>query len=514
MFWLCGVVGRMQGYSQREGWLPNYGVAFEQIKALMRVVTRLKTAGEALIVFLLDVGSVLFIFQASVVLRSEVLPHLYRGFPSEESYRNFANIWWIFLVWIFFFYYEGLYTKRLSFWDEIKALCRVSFFSTIGVFTIVSLGKFSEEVSRTVVILMGLTALFLLPLVRIAAKKVLRRFGFLKRRVLILGAGETGKLIMKALRKEPNYGYEVVGFVDDDPAKFGQRIEGVKIHRGIDKAFNYINRCNLEDLFIAMPGAGKERLQGLVNSLQHKVERIFFVPDIFGIAVLGTNLQHFFHEEAFAFEMKNNLSNPLNIFVKRAFDMVVTTLFIPFLAVPMGGIALFIWLGSKGPAIFSQERVGRNGSTFRCYKFRTMYADAEDRLERMLEKDPDMRNRWEEQWKLSDDPRVTKIGRFLRTTSLDELPQIFNVLKGEMSLVGPRPVTQEEIDRQYREMAELCFCVLPGITGLWQVSGRSNTSYSYRVALDSWYVRNWNLWLDIVILFKTVRIVLKREGAY
>jgi Undecaprenyl-phosphate galactose phosphotransferase WbaP len=480
----------------------------------MRVVNRLKTAVEVLLIFLLDVGSVLFVFQASVALRSEVLPRLYRGFPSEESYRNFANIWWIFLVWIFFFYYEGLYTKRFSFWDEIKALCRVSFFSTIGVFTIVSLGKFSEEVSRTVVILMGITALLFLPMIRIVAKKVLRRFGLLKRRVLILGAGETGKLIVRALRKEPNYGYEVIGFVDDDPDKCGKKIEGVKIHRGIDKAFNYINRCNLEDLFIAMPGAGKDRLQGLVNSLQHKVERIFFVPDIFGIAVLGTNLQHFFHEEAFAFEMKNNLSNPLNMFVKRVFDVVVTCLLIPLLSVPMGIIALFIRMGSKGPAIFSQERVGKDGRSFKCYKFRTMYVDAEENLDRLLEGDPVKRNEWDLNWKLNDDPRITPVGRFLRTTSLDELPQIFNVLKGEMSLVGPRPVTQEEIDRQYGETAELCFCVLPGITGLWQVSGRSNTSYDYRIALDSWYVRNWNLWLDIVILFKTVRIVLKREGAY
>jgi Undecaprenyl-phosphate galactose phosphotransferase WbaP len=499
----------VRGYGYRAEGMP-----FAQFKSLMRVVNRLKTAIEVLVIFFVDVGSVLLVFQTSVALRSDVLPRLYQGFPSEESYRNFANIWWIFLVWIFFFYYEGLYTKRFSFWDEIKALCRVSFFTTIGVFTIVSLGKFSGEVSRTVVVLMGLIAFLFLPLIRIFTKKFLRRLGFLKRRVLILGAGETGKLIVRALRKEPNYGYEVIGFVDDDPRKCGQRIEGIKIHRGIDRAFNYINRCNLEDVFIAMPGAGKERLQGLVNSLQHKVERIFFVPDIFGIAVLGTNLQHFFHEEAFAFEMKNNLSNPLNIFVKRAFDIVVTCLLIPFIAIPMGVIALAIRLGSKGRAIFSQERVGRNGSIFKCYKFRTMYEDAEKKLDRLLEGDPRKKYEWDKNWKLNDDPRVTKTGRFLRMTSLDELPQIINVLRGDMSLVGPRPVTQEEIDVQYGENAELCFCVLPGITGLWQVSGRSNTSYDYRIALDSWYVRNWNLWLDIVIILKTVRIVLKREGAY
>jgi undecaprenyl-phosphate galactose phosphotransferase len=345
-------------------------------------------------------------------------------------------------------------------------------------------------------------------------KKFLRRAGLLQRRVLILGAGETGRLILKALRKEPNYGYEVLGFLDDDQLKWGGLIEGIKVHRGVDQAATYIKRCNIEDIFIAMPGAGKDRLQGLINALQHKVERILFVPDIFGIAVLGTNLQHFFHEEAFALEMKNNLSNPLNMAVKRCFDLVLCAVFLPVIALPMAVLALLIRIDSPGRAIFSQERVGRRGSAFRCLKFRTMHEDAEERLDRLLAADSHALTQWETHRKLDNDTRVTKIGRFLRVTSLDELPQIFNVLRGEMSLVGPRPVTQEEIDKHYREHAELCFSVLPGITGLWQVSGRSNTGYAYRISLDSWYVRNWNLWLDVVILLKTIRIVVKREGAY
>lgn len=453
-------------------------------------------------------------FYCAVFVRTSILPFFYAGFPEGMPFRGFFDIWWVFVVWVFFLYYEGLYTKRFSFWDEIRVLWKVSFFSTIGVFTIVSIGKLSDEMSRTVVALMGAISLLYLPLIRMVAKKVLRRLGFLKRRVLILGAGKTGKLIVRALKKEPNYGYEIKGFLDDDPGKFGGEMEGVKIHRGTDRAATYINRCGIDDLVIAMPGAGKERLQALINGLQHKVDRILFVPDIFGIAVLGTNLQHFFHEEAFAFEMKNNLANPFNIFIKRSFDILMSIVLLPIFFFPMALISLLIRIGSPGRAIFSQERVGRKGTTFRCYKFRTMYDDAETRLEGLLQDDPDAKNRWEQYWKLDDDPRVTKIGRFLRTTSLDELPQILNVLKGEMSFVGPRPVTQDEITRYYKEMAELCFSVLPGITGLWQVSGRSNTSYDYRIALDSWYVRNWNLWLDIVILFKTVRIVIKREGAY
>ena len=131
-----------------------------------------------------------------------------------------------------------------------------------------------------------------------------------------------------------------------------------------------------------------------------------------------------------------------------------------------------------------------------------------------LENNPGAKTEWDHYWKLKNDPRVTKIGASLGKTSLDELPQLFNVFKGDMSLVGPRPVTKKEIDEYYKESAKLCFGVPPGITGLWQVSGRSNTNYNYRIALDSWYVRNWNLWLDVVILLKTIRVVVKSEGAW
>lgn len=475
--------------------------------------SRFKIQAEALIIFLMDMASVLVVFNLSVILRTKVLPLFHAGFHQELAFRSFVNVWWIFFVWLFFFYYEGLYTKRFSFWDEIRALLKVSFFSTTGIFTIVSIGKLSDEISRTVIILMGFLSVSLLPLIRISFKKIFRRLGLFERRVLILGAGETGRLIAGALKKEPNYGYKVIGFLDDNPEKIGRVVDGIKIHRGIDKAFNYIKRCGISDLFIAMPGAGKERLQGLINSLQHKVERILFVPDMFGIAVLGTGLQQFFHEEVLAIEIENNLSNPFNILIKRFFDIGVSSLLIPFLIIPMAVMAVLIRLDSKGPVIFSQERVGKNGKPFKCYKFRTMYRDAEYKLQELLASDDDTRKEWEKYWKLREDPRVTKTGKFLRKTSLDELPQIFNVLKGEMSLVGPRPY----LPREKQEIGQRCLMILltfPGITGLWQISGRSETGYDYRIAIDSWYVRNWNLWLDIVILFRTVKIVLKGEGAY
>lgn len=318
-------------YSSRE----EYSRASIERMAIKKTFNRLKTIAEILITFAIDILSLLAIFQLSVIMRTDVLPYIYAGFPEELPFRSFITIWWIFLVWFFFFYYEGLYTKRFSFWEEMKSLWKVSFFSTAGIFTIVSIGKLSNEISRTIIILMGLFSILFLPLIRMALKKFLRRLGFLKRRVLILGAGETGRLIASALRKEPNYGYEVIGFLDDDPEKAGKAIDGIKVHKGVDRAITYLKGSNITDIFIAMPGAGKEKLQGLINNLQHKVERLLFVPDMFGIAVLGTNLQHFFYEQAFALEMKNNLSRPLNIFMKKCFDLFVSVLLIPFLFIPV-----------------------------------------------------------------------------------------------------------------------------------------------------------------------------------
>ena len=165
-----------------------------------------------------------------------------------------------------------------------------------------------------------------------------------------------------------------------------------------------------------------------------------------------------------------------------------------------------------GPALFGHKRLGEGGRRFKCLKFRSMVVDADVRLRSLLERDPAARAEWEATQKLRDDPRITSIGRVLRRTSLDELPQLLNVLRGEMSLVGPRPIVDAEIPK-YGDDISFYYETRPGITGLWQVSGRSNTSYKYRVQLDVWYVRNWSLWHDVAILLKTVPAVFARDGA-
>lgn len=199
-------------------------------------------------------------------------------------------------------------------------------------------------------------------------------------------------------------------------------------------------------------------------------------------------------------------------FVKRQLDFFGALALIIVLAPFLLLVAVLVSTSGR-PIFFSQNRIGRNGETFRCFKFRTMVPDAERVLLHLLENDPAARAEWQRDFKLKNDPRITGVGAFLRKTSLDELPQLFNVLRGEMSLVGPRPIVQGELNR-YGRAARWYLAVRPGMTGLWQVSGRNDTDYVRRVALDTYYVRAQSLALDFVILLMTIRVVVAGRGAY
>ena len=200
--------------------------------------------------------------------------------------------------------------------------------------------------------------------------------------------------------------------------------------------------------------------------------------------------------------------------VKTAFDYILTLVGAVFISPLLVYIAYRIKKEDPGPVFFAHIRIGKDGKPFPCYKFRSMVVNSQEMLQKYLAENPAAREEWERDFKLKDDPRVTSIGKFLRSTSLDELPQIFNVLRGEMSLVGPRPVIQEELDKYYGETAKLYCTVKPGITGLWQVSGRSDIGYDERVALDATYIKYRSMWGDIVILWKTIGVVLMKKGAY
>ena len=271
---------------------------------------------------------------------------------------------------------------------------------------------------------------------------------------------------------------------------------------------------NVKTTFINSQVLTVNELKNYINKEIRTKHEVIFIPIINDYNMTQSHIYELSNTRTNLVVFRNKLKSRYRIILQNIFNYLLAILALPIFLPLIGVIAYKIKKESSGPVFFAHNRIGKNGKIIPTLKFRSMYSDAKDRLEKLLQENEELREEWEKDFKLKDDPRVTKIGAFLRKTSLDELPQIFNVLKGEMNFVGPRPVLQEELDMYYKEDADYYFMVKPGITGLWQVSGRSDTSYDFRVATDKWYVSNWSLWLDIVILLKTVKVVLFRDGAY
>lgn len=462
----------------------------------------------------IDIASFYTSLLISWIIRVEILPYFFSGLPFFHfSFLYFVSLWWIPAVFIFFIFYESLYDKNLPFWDETKYIIRAVSLASIALMAIVTLGKMGDMVSRIVLLGIWINSLFIFPLFRLWGKHFLHNRGMCIERVLIIGAGNAGKLVLDGLHREKHMGYDVVGFLDDDEEKIGQIIHGKKVFGKILEFREITQKMGIETVIIAIPSLPAEKLSALTAEVQNSAVNTMVIPDLKGIALLNTVLYHLFTEELFLMNIRNNLKSLTNRFIKRLFDISVSIILLPFLLPMVGIISLLIKLSTPGLAIYAHDRIGEGSRIFKCYKFRTMYLDADEKLQELLNKDENIRTEWESNWKLKDDPRVTSIGKFLRKTSLDELPQIFNVLKGEMSLVGPRPYLPRE-KNVIADNINIITSAKPGITGLWQVSGRSETGYRYRIKLDTWYVMNWSLWLDIVIMLRTIKVVIKAEGAY
>jgi Undecaprenyl-phosphate galactose phosphotransferase WbaP len=448
------------------------------------------------------------------IIRAEFMPFFIPGLPVFHfSYLYFISLWWVPAVFIFFIFYESLYDRTMPFWDETKQIVRSVSLASITLMAIVTLGKMGDMVSRLVLLGIWLSSLFVFPLYRLWGKKLLYSKDTARERILIIGAGKAGRLVMEGLQREKHMGYDVAGFLDDDEQKIGKIVHGKKVFGKVSEFPKFIKELGIKTTIIAIPSLSSEKLSALTAGIQNSTVNTMLIPDLKGIALLNTDLFHLFTEELFLMNIKNNLKSITNRFIKRLFDLAFSIVSMPVLLPLIGIIAVLIKSGTPGHAVYAHERIGENGRPFRCYKFRTMYKDAEEKLQEILSRDEAIRTEWENNWKLRDDPRITRIGKFLRKTSLDELPQIFNVMNGEMSVVGPRPYLPRE-KSDIDDNIHIITSAKPGITGLWQVSGRSNTGYRYRIKLDTWYVMNWSLWLDIVIILKTIKVVLKAEGAY
>lgn len=409
---------------------------------------------------------------------------------------------------------RGHYSRRRPVADEVFDVTKV--FLLVAVIDAVFAYLTKAQFSRAWFISAWCLGLAILPSARALTKHVLAGFGRWHRPTAILGVGQNAIEAAKAIRSEPLMGLEVVAFL----APMGETATGtvdingrkVPILSAGHDVENTLERMNSPHLMVALEAESLLPHQGLLQRLSARYVDLSIIPPVRGLPLYGMEMTHFFSHEVLMLTARNNLARPIPQLIKRLFDLVVSLILLVLLT------PLFAYLSWKirqtGPSvIFGHVRVGRYGRPFRCLKFRTMVPDADKVLKEVLESDPGARAEWDRDFKLKNDPRVTPIGVFLRRTSLDELPQLWNVLKGEMSLVGPRPIVERELER-YGDQVSYYLETRPGITGLWQISGRNDTGYEDRVALDSWYVRNWSLWYDLVILAKTIRVVVSRDGAY
>lgn len=416
------------------------------------------------------------------------------------------------VAWVGLLMLQGLYPGYGL--DQVEELRRQTF-ALLATLTIIVVFAFASEVgdalSRILLFGWALGLLVAAPMVRYLVKKSLRKVGLWGKPVVICGARSTGANMVRVLLEEWQLGFRPIGVFDNHAAPKDGTLEGVPYGETTIDAVAVAKEYGLDTAIFAMPSMRPEHLAKLVSIASTRFRYVIVMPDLGGITNSAVIARDFAGN--FGIEIKHNLLVPWARRAKRILDLLLTVvgglLIIPLLL----AIGLLIKLDSRGPAFYGHRRLGAGGEHFRCWKFRTMHINAEQLLDEYLQSDPCLRAEWEQSFKLRDDPRITMIGRFLRKTSLDELPQLWNVLRGEMSLVGPRPIVDAEVP-MYGTVYEMYRRIRPGISGLWQVSGRCETDYADRVKLDAYYVHNWSVWLDLVILARTVRSVVLGRGAY
>ena len=406
---------------------------------------------------------------------------------------------------------EGLYGRR-------RGRSRAATVYAIGSATVVAIALLTILIfgirptaqSRLMLIYAAIMIVGILSLVRAADGVVRyrrRRRGEGVTRVLVAGAGDRGRAVMSSIVAQSVGSHQLVGFLDDDPERASQPIGRIQPLGATTDLAEVLAREPVDLVIVALPWASRERIVRLVDTCESNGTSVRLVPDLFQLSLNRVDLDSFHGIPLIA--VREPVIRGWHFQVKRAMDFGVAALGLVVTAPLAAAIAAAIRLDSPGPILFRQERVGRDGRTFMCYKFRSMSADAEVVRSALAEKNEASGPLF----KIRDDPRLTQVGRALRRTSLDELPQLWNVVRGEMSLVGPRPPMPCEV-QEYDDWHLRRLEVSPGLTGLWQVSGRSELTFEEMVMLDLFYAENWSLGLDLQILVRTVPTVLRGTGAY
>jgi len=394
--------------------------------------------------------------------------------------------------------------------EELRRLVLTTTLFYLALAAVIFLFREGTTYSRGIFLMAWPLSLAGVWLSRLLIRQVVAPYSWWGFPVLILGAGRTGALVIRTLKRQPGLGLKPIAVLDDDPKKQGD-IESVPVLGKLAIAPFIARDRQISYAIVAMPGVPRTKLLGILERYGHMFPHLLIIPDLFGLSSLWVGATDM--GGILGLEIRQSLLLYGPRLTKMILDYGLTLLLglctLPLLLV----IMLAVKLDSPGPIFYGHYRLGRRGRPFTAWKFRSMVTNADAVLRQHLEANHLMREEWEHERKLKSDPRITRVGRFLRRTSLDELPQLWNVLRGDMSLVGPRPIVDEEIGH-YAEKYELYKRVHPGITGLWQVSGRNDVTYAERVNLDAYYVRNWSVWLDIYILLRTIWVVMIGDGAY
>ncbi|MDR3434541.1 MAG: undecaprenyl-phosphate galactose phosphotransferase WbaP [Rouxiella aceris] len=432
--------------------------------------------------------------------------------PQQQIVGWIALHWLLALGCVGWFYLRlRHYHYRKTFWYELKEIIRTLLIFAVIEMAVIAFAKW--YFSRYLWLLTWMMILVCVPVARIITKRILDSFGLWQRDAIIIGTGPNAREAFKAIKSDLNLGLGVLNFISTEQSdKSGDKIEGVPVIACDEHWLRNYGNKKTQFIVAVESHQGAIRNAWLRMFMINGYRYVSVIPTLRGMPLDNTDMSFIFSHEVMIFRVHQNLAKWSSRAAKRVFDIFASLAGIIFLS----PLLLYICYKVKkdgGPAIYGHERVGQGGRAFKCLKFRSMVVNSKEVLEELLAKDPAARMEWNETFKLKNDPRITRIGNFMRKTSLDELPQLFNVLRGDMSLVGPRPIITAELER-YSDEVDYYLLSKPGMTGLWQVSGRSDVDYETRVYLDAWYVKNWSMWNDISILFKTVNVVFSKSGAY
>ena len=442
-----------------------------------------------------------------------LIPNVHFGIPQSQITQVIMLLLPVALL-IWSSHTMGHYTRLKPLWSETKDFFKIIGY-TVAVIAVV-LFLSNAHFSRIFFIAYWSLILFLVPTFRYLTKLALIRFGKFYVPVVVFGIGVNAVRCARTIESDRMLGLKVVSFVDPTTGRLKINRNGTQ---SIVENFNNIGLEKLNEKFdhphyvFALDSIDDfEANRQLINSIVGRCRFVTVSPPVYGLPLDGAEVINVQPCDSLLVRLQNKLAFPHSAFIKRTVDIVGSSIAL-LLTLPVFIVLVLLIKRDGGPVFFKQVRIGRDDKTFNCWKFRSMVPNAELVLEEYLERHAELRQAWEQDHKLKDDPRVTFVGNFIRKGSIDELPQLWNVLKGDMSLVGPRPIVYEERMR-YGEYFDYYMSIRPGITGLWQISGRNDTTYKERVDLDVWYSRNWSLWLDVVIIVKTVPAVLFRSGAY